>query len=323
MSTDNQGSNPAPRGLLIAAFTAVYLIWGSTYLGIHIAIETMPPFIMAGARFLIAGAFLYAVMRWRGVPNPPARHWRNATIVGGLLLAGGNGGVTWAELRVDSNVAALLVAMVPLWIALLDWARPGGSRPKTRNLVGIAVGFLGMLLMIGNPLRESAGGLDLAGTLALVFACVTWSAGSLYARYTPKPDAPLMGVALQMICGGGVLLLPALFTGEFARFDMNTWSARSLGAFLYLIIFGSLIGFTAYSWLLKASTPARVSTYAYVNPVIAVVLGWLVLDERMTPRMILAASVILLGVIIITTRLGGKSVPAVPPQAVLPPARER
>jgi drug/metabolite transporter (DMT)-like permease len=298
-NTSNE--SPPPRGLVVAAFAAVYVIWGSTYLGIRIAIETMPPFLMAGSRFLIAGAILYTCLRLKRVPAPGKSHWLNAVVVGGLLLAGGNGGVTWAEQVVPSSLAALMIAMVPLWIALLDWVRPGGLRPVRQSVIGILIGFAGMMMLVGFPFSLSDRAIDPVGALVLMGACLSWSLGSLYARYTPKPPSALMGIAQQMILGGGLLLLAAWITGEPARLDWAGISSRSLLAYLYLIGFGSLIGFTAYSWLLKASTPARVSTYAYVNPVIAVFLGWAIAGEALSWNTLRAAAVILLGVIIITT----------------------
>jgi drug/metabolite transporter (DMT)-like permease len=305
MSAESGSQRAAPRTLVIAAFAAVYLIWGSTYLGIRFAIETVPPFLMGGVRFLLAGIVLYAWLRLRGVPRPAGVHWGHAAVVGGLLLGVGNGCVNWAEQRVSSSLTALLIAVTPLWFALFDWWRPGGTRPERQTMLGILVGFIGMILLVGpgDVLRRD--GIDLPGAGVLLLASTAWAAGSLYSRYTPKPEAPLMAVATQMILGGAMLFLAAVVFGEPARFVLANVSMRSAVAFLYLTFIGSLVGFTAYSWLLKASTPARVSTYAYVNPVIAVFLGWSVGGESLTPRMLWAAAVILLGVIIITSRRAG------------------
>jgi len=297
----------APRGLVVAAFAAIYLIWGSTYLGIRFAVETIPPFLLGGTRFLLAGGALYAWLRLKGVPNPSGYHWRNAAVVGGLLLGVGNGGVNWAEQKVPSSLTALLIAITPLWFVMLDWLRPGGPRPSPQTMLGIVVGFAGMALLVGGPdvLRENA--IPLPGVAALMIASIAWASGSLYARYTPKPDSSLMAGALQMLAGGAALLTVGLPSGEIAKFHWAAISNRSAWAFVYLTVVGSLVGFTAFSWLLKVSTPARVSTYAYVNPVIAVFLGWAIGGESLTPRTLWAAAVIVLGVAIITAR---KSAPS-------------
>src|SRR6266545_2043800 len=319
-NTDTEGPRSAPRGLVLLAFAAIYLIWGSTYLGIRFAVETIPPFLLGGARFLAAGAILYAWLRFKGVPSPSGFHWRNAAIVGCLLLGVGNGGVNWAEQKVASSLAALLIAITPLWFVLLDWLRPRGTRPGLQTMLGIVVGFAGVAMLVGggNGLRQNA--VELTAVAALMIASIAWASGSLYARYTPKPDSSLMAGAMQMLTGGAVLLGVGLISGEGARFDGSGISSRSAWAFAYLTIVGSLIGFTAFSWLLKVSTPARISTYAYVNPVIAVFLGWALGGETLTPRILWAAAVIVLGVVIITR---GKSVSArVEPNAVLAPDTE-
>jgi drug/metabolite transporter (DMT)-like permease len=302
MSTGNENQRAAPTGLVVAAFAAVYLIWGSTYLGIRFAIETIPPFMMGGARFLLAGLILYGWLRFKGVSVPGGFHWRNAAIVGALLPGVGNGGVNWAEQKVPSGITALLIAVTPLWFALLDWLRPRGARPRLQTIAGIVIGFVGVVMLVGSRdiLRRNA--IEPAGAMALMLASFCWAGGSLYARYTPKPEFPLMGVALQMITGGALLFLAGVLTGEGSAFSRSTVSARSVMAFIYLTLIGSLVGFTAYSWLLKVSTPARISTYAYVNPVIAVFLGWALGGETLTARILWAATVIVLGVIIITTR---------------------
>lgn len=319
-NADTEGHRTAPRGPVLAAFAAIYLIWGSTYLGIRFAVETIPPFLLGGARFLLAGGVLYAWLRFQGVPNPAGYHWSNAAIVGGLLLGVGNGGVNWAEQKVASGLTALLIAITPLWFVLLDWFRPRGARPSFHTLLGLVVGFAGMAMLVGGPDVMRRNAVDLPGVAALMIASIAWASGSLYARYTPKPDSSLMAGAMQMLAGGAVLLGVGLISGEGARFDRSGISSRSAWAFAYLTIVGSLVGFTAFSWLLKVSTPARISTYAYVNPVIAVFLGWALGGETLTPRILWAAAVIVLGVVIITS---GKSVSArVEPNAVVAPDTE-
>jgi drug/metabolite transporter (DMT)-like permease len=296
------GITSTPRRThILAAFAAVYLIWGSTYLGIRIAIETIPPFLMAGFRFVIAGAVLYAWLRVRGVERPLRVHWRSAAIIGALMVLGGNGVVTWSEQRVASGLAALLVAMVPLWIVLLDWLRPGGNQPPVVVVAGVVLGLLGMVLLI-DP-ANLAGGLriDVIGAGAVVFAALFWAGGSLYSRYAPLPDRQQMGTALEMLIGGVLLVLAGSATGEWARFDLAAITARSWLAFAYLIVFGSLIAFSAYLWLLKASTPAKAATYAYVNPVVALFLGWALAGEPLGPRVLVAAAIVLGAVVIVTS----------------------
>jgi drug/metabolite transporter (DMT)-like permease len=291
------------RTMVLAAFAAVYLIWGSTYLAIRIAIETMPPLMMGGARFLLAGGALYGWLRWRGLAVPSWGHWSNAALVGALLLGIGNGGINWAEQKVPSSIVALLIAVTPLWFALFDWWRPHGQRPRLQTLVGILVGFVGMAWLVGPEVSAHHAGFDPARIGMVICASIAWACGSLYARYTPKPESPLMAVALQMLAGGTILAFSGAAAGESDAFSISKVSLRSGIAFLYLAAIGSLVGFTAYSWLLKASTPAKVSTYAYVNPVIAVFLGWAVAGEKLPPRVLGAAAVILLGVVIISTPL--------------------
>jgi drug/metabolite transporter (DMT)-like permease len=300
--------NAASRLHVGAAFAAVYLIWGSTYLAIRFAIETLPPFFMAGARFIVAGSLLYTWAWWRGAPRPTRLHWREAAIVGGLMLLGGNGSVTWAEQRIPSGLAALLVATVPLWMVLLEGVRPGGARPSARVAAGLGLGLTGVALLIGpgnltDGERGWAGGqsVDLSGAVAVLFAALAWAAGSLYSRRAHLPAAPLQGVAMEMLAGGAWLLLASGVTGEGSRLDLGGASPRSLLALGYLIAFGSIVAFTAYLWLLRVSTPARASTYAFVNPVVAVFLGWALADEPFTAQTLLAAGVIVAAVVIITT----------------------
>jgi drug/metabolite transporter (DMT)-like permease len=292
----------SPSLLRVAlALAAVYVIWGSTYLAIAIAIETLPPFWMAGARFVIAGGLLYGWSLWRGAPHPTPVQWRSAALIGGLLLLGGNGGVVWAEQRVSSGIAALLVSMVPLWMVLFRWLQPGGERPNGRVWAGVALGFVGLALLVRPWERGLGSSLDPLGVGALVLACVSWAWGSIHSRRVPLPESPLMATGAEMLCGGGLLLLVGAFLGEPAQIDPAAVSGRSLIALLYLITFGALVGFTAYIWLLRVANPVLVSTYAYVNPIVAVFLGWLILGEPVTGQTIGAAAVIIAGVALITT----------------------
>lgn len=284
------------------ALATVYVIWGSTYLAIRFAIETLPPFGMAGVRFLVSGAMLYAWSRWRGAPRPSRVNWSSAALIGGLLLLGGNGGVVWAEQRVDSGLAALLVSTVPIWMVLFEWLRRGGTRPTVGVIAGMALGFGGLILLV-RPSGAGAGnetGIDPLGAVVLLLACVSWAWGSIKSRYVTLPESPLMATGLEMLTGGAMLLAVGLLTGEAARFDPAAVSTRSMLALGYLVMFGSLAGFTAYVWLLRVASPALVSTYAYVNPVVAVLLGWGLANEPLTGGMLGAAAVILTGVALIT-----------------------
>jgi drug/metabolite transporter (DMT)-like permease len=298
----NTSSQAAPkRTPLIAAFATVYIVWGSTYLAIHVAVETLPPFLLAGVRFWVAGVLMFAWLRLKGLPMPDKKQWLHAAIAGVLMLLGGNGLVVWAEQTVSSSLTALLVALTPVWFALLDWARPAGTRPAAYTWVGIVVGFAGVALLVTGHNSSSANAAHNPwGVAALVVAGLSWAAGSLWSRYNAKPESPWMNSALQMICGGAVLLLVSFIHGEPAHFHLAQASLRSWLALLYLLVFGSWIAYSAYVWLLKVSTPARVATYAYVNPVIAVLLGHLMLDEALGERALWAAAIILAGVIITT-----------------------
>lgn len=286
---------------LIAAFATVYIIWGSTYLAIGYAVETLPPFLMAGVRFVIAGGALFLWAKWRGVAWPTRIHWRSTLIIGALLILAGNGGVTWAEQFVPSGLASLVVAIVPVWVVLLEWVRPGGQRPTTPVIAGVLVGLAGMALLVSGSDARGAQQFTLPGLLALLIATFCWASGSLYAIKAPLPSAPLLTTGMEMLCGGGWLLLLGTLTGEWGRFNPAQVSAVSLIAVLYLIVFGAMIAFTAYVYLLNHTTPARAATYAYVNPVVAVFLGWLLRGEPLTPRTLLAAAVIVSAVVIITS----------------------
>lgn len=286
------------QGKIIAAFLAIYVIWGSTYLGIRFAIETIPPHLMASARFLVAGAILYAWARWRGAARPTWSNWRAATLIGGLLCLGGNGAVVWAETRVPSGLTALLVAMVPIWMAVLEGLpRHGGRRPRAQVIAGLLLGIAGLALLVA-PGRL-AGRVDLLGAGVLVLGSFSWAFGSLHSRVIDLPKSGLLAAAMEMITGGVWLLAFAAVTGQTAAFSLDAVSAKSLLSLAYLTIFGSLVGFTAYIWLLGATTASRLSTYAYVNPVVALMLGWAFAGEPMTLRAALAAAVIVAAVALI------------------------
>lgn len=293
----------SPRTQIVLAFTAVYIIWGSTYLAIRFAIATMPPFLMAGVRFLIAGAILYIVMRLRGAERPKLIHWRSTAIVGGLLLLGGNGLVSWAELQVPSGLAALLVAIVPLWMALLDWLRPRGVRPNALTIIGLVIGFAGVALL-ASQLESSGAGPRIVGILALLVATFCWASGSIYARGAQFPKTQLLGTGMEMLAGGAGLMVLATATGEWSKLHIEAISLQSALGLAFLIVFGSLVAFSAYVWLLHHVSAARVSTYAYVNPVVAVFLGWAFANEPITPITLASAAIIIAAVALITISRG-------------------
>lgn len=287
---------------LIVAFAAVYLVWGSTYLAIRLAIDTIPPFLQAATRFLAAGAIMVAIGRARGLAWPTGPQWRTAAIVGVLMLTGGNGGVSWSETRVPSGLAALIVGAVPLFTVAIEWLRPGGTRPGRATGLGLLIGFVGVGVLV-NPGANDAARIDPAGAAVLLVACLSWSLGGIYSRHAPAA-APMMGAGANMLSGGVGLLALSVVSGELPGFTPGAVTTTSLLALAYLVVFGSLVGFTAYIWLLHHTTPARATTYAYVNPVVAVLLGWALLDEPLTPRVLLAAAIIILAVVMITAGPG-------------------
>lgn len=290
------------RWRISIAFAAIYLIWGSTYLAIRFAIETIPPYLLGGVRFLIAGGILYAVLRWRGVQAPLRLQWRSAWIIGALLLWGGNGGVMLAEQYVPSSLAALIIALVPLWMVLLNWRWGDRMRPTTGMMLGVALGLAGIALIAAPGQSAADGSVNPIGLLILIFSSLAWSTGSLYSRRAALPANALMSTAAEMLAGGVLMLIAGLLLGQGAQVRLDHVSAISLAALAYLVVFGSFIGFTAYVWLLKVSTPARVSTYAFVNPVVAVFLGWALAGEELSLRMLMAAAVIVAAVMLITLK---------------------
>ena len=299
MSTD---STLAPsRFALLTAFAIVYVIWGSTFLAILFAIQTLPPFLMASARFLVAGSLLYAWSRLvNGAEAPSLTNWRATAVVGALLLLGGNGLLVWSEQRIPSGVAALLVGTVPCFMVLIDWLRPNGVRPTALVIAGLLLGLLGLVWLIGPDNLMGGGRADFVGAVVVVLGSFSWALGSVYSRHAATPPSPFLSTAMQMLGGGAALLVLSVLLGEPWVFDASAVSLRSALGLLYLIVFGSIVAFSAYIWLLRVSTPTRVSTYAYVNPVIAVILGWALAGEALTPRMAIAAAVIVSGVALIT-----------------------
>ena len=285
--------------LLILAFAAVYVIWGSTYLAIAVGIESFPTLLLPATRHLIAGLILYPILCWKTGIRPTARQWRTAIITGLLLLLVGNGGVCLAERTVPSGVAALLVALVSFWMVLLDWLRPGGLRPAPRVVASLILGFGGLVLLVGPAHLGGSERVNPTGAGILVIGSFAWAWGSIYSKHNDLPSSPLLGVAMQSLAGGAALWMVGLLAGEGRQMHLAAISARSWIALAYLIVFGSGIGFTAYVYLLKKSSAARVGTYAFVNPVVALFLGWLGAGETITLRTALAAAVILTAVLLV------------------------
>lgn len=295
------GPTPTNSTLLYVAYAAVYLIWGSTYFAIRIAIESMPPLLLPALRHLSVGIVFYPLFRHLSKEKPTLFQWRTAIVTGCLLLFVGNGTVSWAEKIVPSGIAALLVATVSLWMVLVDWFRPGGSRPVPRVLVGLLLGFAGLGLLVGPKDLGGSDRINPFGTLILVIASFAWAAGSVYSKHHPLPHSPLLGVAMQCIAGGTACMLAALLSGELRGFHWAQVTHKSWIALLYLAVFGSAVGFSAYVYVLKHSAPTRVGTYAFVNPVVALFLGWFFGGEPLTVRTILASVIILAAVLAVIT----------------------
>lgn len=323
-------ASSADHGPVWLGMLVLYVVWGSTYLGIALAVESIPPFVMAAIRFVIAGLVLlgWSIAReGRAFVPPTAREWRDSAIVGALLLGGGMGLVAWGEQTIPSGIAALLIALMPVWVALLGRVFLGQRLPGLA-VAGIVIGFVGVGILVGPTIVGSAGALDPLGVLALLISPIAWSAGSLFASHRAVlPRRPLVATGAQMLMGGVVLVAMASVTGEFARFDPAAVTASSVWALAYLTVIGSLLAFTTYGWLLRVAPLTLVATYAYVNPVVAVILGAIVLAEPIDPRTIVAGAVIVTAVALIVTargRLGRPRAtsPVTPPRARSAPPGE-
>jgi drug/metabolite transporter (DMT)-like permease len=288
--------------LVIIAFGLVYMVWGSTYLAIRVGIESFPPLLLAGSRHLLTGLILYPILRWKGGVRPTGAHWRMSFITGFLLLGVGNGGVCLAERTVPSGITALLVATVSLWMVIVDWLRPGGTRPGARVVVGLLLGFTGLAFLVGPKNIGGVGRVDPFGVGLLIIASLAWASGSVYSKHSGGlAGSPLMGVAMQSLAGGASLWIAGMLSGEVGALHLSAISVRSWVALGYLILFGSMVGFTAYIYILKKSTATRVATYAFVNPVVALFLGWLLIGESINLRTVIAAAVILTAVLLVIT----------------------
>jgi len=292
-------SDAPPRWQLVLAFLCIYLVWGSTYLAMKFAVDTIPPFLMGATRFLTAGAMLVGWSAVRGRAQTTSAAWRSAAIVGGLLLFWGNGSVAWAAQRVPSGMMSLLVATVPLWMVLIEGSR--GRRPTFAQLVGVAIGLVGVSLLVlpADGSWQNAA-IDPLGAVVLTVGSLAWTAGSLYSRSAPQAAYAPMASGMQMLCGGALLLVLGVVSGEPARLSLDAVSLRSMLSVGYLIVFGSLVGFSTYMWLLRKASPSAVGTYAYVNPAVAVLLGVLLAGERLPTRGVLAMSVIVGGVALVS-----------------------
>lgn len=282
------------------ALFSIYIIWGSTYLAIQYAVRSMPPFLMAGVRFLIAGSFLFFWRLLAGDEPPRKIHWRSAVIIGLFLLLGGNGGVVWAEQRVPSGIASVLIGATPLWMVLLDAIRPGGNHPNIRTIAGVLLGFAGIVLMIGPFNSQSPqSSIDTTGAIVLLLGSMLWATGSIYGRQAQLPDSPLLTTGMEMLAGGAGLLILGSVLGEWVRLDIQSIQTSSIIGLIYLIVFGSLIAYSAYSWLLRVAPVPLIATYAYVNPMVAIFLGVVIAKEPLTLRTLISALVIIFSVALI------------------------
>lgn len=290
------------RWRIVVGFLAIYLIWGSTYLAIRFTIETIPPLLSAGIRFLIGGSLLYLWARASGAVTATSVQWRNSGIIGLLLVVGGTGTVTWAEQYVPSGLAALLVAAMPFWMVLIDWLRPNGQKPASSVIAGLVMGFAGIVVLVG-PGNLGGAPVSTIGAVAVLLATLSWASGSIYSRHVDLPQSRLLSVGIQMLVGGATMLVMGMIVGELPQFHISLMTFKSVVALLYLAIIGSL-AFAAYVWLLKVSTPAKVSTYAFVNPVVAVIVGWAFAGEALSARTLIAAAVIVAAVAVLTLAKG-------------------
>lgn len=285
------------------ALLTLYLAWGSTYLAIHYAVQSIPPFLMSGVRFLVAGLILFIWRRFAGDPAPTRENWRSAAIIGSLLLVGGIGVLTWVEQYVPSGMAALIIAATPLWVVLLGTIRRGGSLPTRLTAVGVLMGLVGIFILI-NPLKSTNQPQDtnlwMEGILLL--AALSWAVGSVYSHEANLPKSALLSTGMELLAGSAGAFLLGLVTGETSRIEVSSITLNSLAGLVYLTIVGSLVGFVCYTWLLQAAPTTLVVTYAYVNPLVALILGSLLVKETLTTQVLIATPLILLAVILLHAR---------------------
>ena len=284
---------------IVLALLSVYIIWGSTYLGIKIAIETFPPFLMAGIRFVIAGSLLYGYVIVKERKHPKLIEWRDTTIIGTLLLMGGNGLVVIAEQSIPTSIVAIIIATVPLWMIAIGWMMKSQTEPNRSTLFGTVLGFCGVAILM-YPSQQENIHFDLLGLSLTLLAAILWSLGSIYSQKAILPSSTMLSTAMQMITGGLVLVMVGTFSGEWQHLNPEAFSSRSFFALMYLIFFGSLLGFSAYVWLLQNVSPYLASTYAFVNPIVALILGYFFADEVLSFKALIATVFIISAVVIIT-----------------------
>jgi drug/metabolite transporter (DMT)-like permease len=309
MSVTKLPASGLNRWSVLAAFAAIYFVWGSSYVFIHFGVETIPPFLLGGVRFTIAGLLMMGWARTHGAAAPTRAHWRAASIAGFMMFLINNGAIIWASQYVPSGLLALLIAATPLWMVLFDWWRPtlkgrqtGGIRPNNLVFAGLLLGLVGVALLV-NPAKAAGSSANYMIGILVVFLLATsaWAGGSIYTRQAQLPDSPILCTGMQLFTGGLMLLALSVVTGETNSFTIAQVSARSALSVCYLIMAGSIIGFGSYIWLLRVSNPARVATYAYVNPIVAVGLGWALAGEPINERTLLAAAVIIAAVMLVNT----------------------
>ena len=296
------------------ALITIYLAWGSTYLAIHYAVQSIPPFLMTGTRFLVAGLILYAWRRLAGDPAPSLAQWKSGAIAGNLLLVGGIGGVAWAEQFVPSGISALVIAATPLWVVLLDALRRGGSRPTRLTMTGVLVGLVGIIILVGagNATRVSHEQ-NLLGMIVLLFAAFSWSIGSIYSHKADLPKSALLGTGIELLAGSAGSFVVGIATGEAHQLHFASITLSSIGGLAYLIVVGSIIGFGCYTWLLRVAPTTMVVTYAYVNPLVAVMLGSLLAGEILTPQVLIAIPLIVSAIVLIQANKAEKKAVATGP----------
>jgi len=303
MSAGHHHDHHPHRGPLLASLSALYLIWGSTYLAAAYCLRDLPPFVITGVRFTLAGAGLYAFARLRGAPAPNRAQWMRLTVIGALLIVGGNAGVVWAQKTVASGVVALMIGMMPIWMSLIDWLFAGGAKPTARATLGMACGLCGVGLLL-NPFGSSGGReVSWEGFAAVLLATLAWATGSVITRHSKHlPKNGLLSVGAQMFAGGLCVALMALVSGDYTTTRWSAVSSLTVFSMLWLMLAGSIITFVAYNWLLQNTTPAVAGSYAYVNPLIAVLLGWRLNDEPLSLRIVGAGALIIVGVALIILR---------------------
>jgi drug/metabolite transporter (DMT)-like permease len=294
-------SNSKPAFKAYAAWIAVCFFWGTTYVAIRVAVESYPPFFMAGVRFVLAGSILFAVLIIRGTPLPGKRELVDAAVVGIALLSVANGLVAWSEQWIPSSLAALVVATLPFWVMGIEAALPGGEKITLRQVLGVLIGFTGLLLLFGPELESGIDRNYVKGIGALLLAPLSWASGTIYAKYRSVKSTPLRAASLQMIIGGLVLLLVGMALGQHKNLAFDP---RGLFAVLYLMIFGSIVAYVCFVYILDKLPSSTVSLYAYINPVIAVILGKMIFNERLDLSVIAGTAIILFGVLLVQTSRG-------------------